>query len=741
MSTEPEPSFDGFLLVQKNRNANIHWLLQLVHRIEQDWASEALRMERLALLRRCLETCQEHAHPDVQELGSLAPRMMRRLDFDERHFLNLMLPFERKHSKGVRDHEFLVTTDDRPAEQAAVASSRLPLTLVLDHLRSAFNVGAIFRTADCIGVEKILACGYTATPDDSTVQKTSLGAWEHVPWEWRKDTAAAIDELRAAGTPVIALETVPTAPMVDEFAFPRDGCALLLGNERHGCSPELLAKCDAVVRLPARGVKNSMNVGVALGMCGYEITRQWTRGLPASSSTDETIVQQTTTTGTSPSGGCAGTRCRLRPPEADEAIVQQTTTSGSGCAGNRCSGRPAEAALASLPDAAADTSLKTAAELIAVATERRQCIAAATERAEAGEYTEAVAIFRRAVEIRPCEKALEGLAQCLMELDDAPGAVVAAKAAVEHEPQWAIGWLTLGRASLNSEAFGEAVTALRRALVLDPALADEVKEDLEAAERLSTRASEGEMILHDKTRLRLQQGRDEGVRHGVSTVIWECGIVLAKLIDRAAAGVLPTDSPLHTHGVLPLHGRRAIELGSGTGVLGVAVAALGSRVLLTDVPDALDILRRNAQLNEEAITTAGGAVSVHALTWEEPDQLPDGAAECELVLAADLLYQRDGLQLGPLCEVLRRLMAPSAARTNGGLLLLAHKSRHGSLDASMHEALRDRAGIVLSEVPFEQHHRDFRSPAIKCFVGQWVAGARPTAEVTEGAAHEVVPCH
>ena len=140
------------MLVQKNRNACIHWLLQFVQQIEKHWADEALRTESLGLLRKCLETCQTHAHPDVRELGALAPRMLRRLDFDQRHFLNLMLPFERKHSKGVRDHEFLeVTTEDRPAEEAAAESGRLPLTLVLDHLRSAFNVGAIFRTADCIG--------------------------------------------------------------------------------------------------------------------------------------------------------------------------------------------------------------------------------------------------------------------------------------------------------------------------------------------------------------------------------------------------------------------------------------------------------------------------------------------------------------------------------------------------------------------------------------------------------------
>ena len=170
------PTYEGFLTVQKNRNACIHWLLQLTHRIEREWSHEVERAADLQLLRRCLEFCQTHKHEDVRALGALAPRMMHRLDFDERHFLNLMLPFERQHSKGLRDHEFLpVTTDDHEpgagGSLEAIESQRLPLTLVLDHLRSAFNVGAIFRTADCLGVSKILACGYTATPDDASVRR------------------------------------------------------------------------------------------------------------------------------------------------------------------------------------------------------------------------------------------------------------------------------------------------------------------------------------------------------------------------------------------------------------------------------------------------------------------------------------------------------------------------------------------------------------------------------------------
>ena len=158
---------------------------------------------------------------------------------------------------------------------AAVA--QVPLTLVLDHLRSAFNVGSIFRTAECLGVRRIVLCGYTATPDDAQVRHTTMGAHAHVEWEWAATADAAVQALRAQGTHVVALETVRGAPFAHEYIFPCGlaGCALLLGNERHGICPSLLALCDGVVRLPCRGVKNSLNVGVALGMCGQEILRQW----------------------------------------------------------------------------------------------------------------------------------------------------------------------------------------------------------------------------------------------------------------------------------------------------------------------------------------------------------------------------------------------------------------------------------------------------------------------------------
>ncbi len=203
-AAETEWSFGSFLVVRKNRSACIHWLFGLAQHIEVRWEDTDARVPLLQLLRECLESLADHAHADCRELAALAPRMLHTLEFTERHFLNLMLPIERRHSKGLRDHEFIVHTQDRPqpprgsdadgpgasegdgeglSSSCAPAGGRMRLTVILDHLRSAFNVGAIFRTADCLGVEKLLLCGYTATPADASVQRTTLGAHACVAWE------------------------------------------------------------------------------------------------------------------------------------------------------------------------------------------------------------------------------------------------------------------------------------------------------------------------------------------------------------------------------------------------------------------------------------------------------------------------------------------------------------------------------------------------------------------------------
>jgi tRNA G18 (ribose-2'-O)-methylase SpoU len=160
--------------------------------------------------------------------------------------------------------------------QEPVLPAAFPLTLVLDRLRSAHNVGNIFRLAEAVRAERIVTCGYTATPPHPKLAKTARGCELLVPCEHRPSAAAAVLALRGAGYWVCALETAVGAAAVWDVAF-RFPAALVLGNEALGVDADALAQCDAVACLPALGVKNSINVGNSAAVALYEAWRQWRR--------------------------------------------------------------------------------------------------------------------------------------------------------------------------------------------------------------------------------------------------------------------------------------------------------------------------------------------------------------------------------------------------------------------------------------------------------------------------------
>ncbi|MCC6697289.1 MAG: RNA methyltransferase [Candidatus Hydrogenedentes bacterium] len=165
-------------------------------------------------------------------------------------------------------HYRMVVPEDLPPVQ------RNPVHIVLDNIRSAFNVGSIFRTADAGAVEHIHLCGYTAFPPNRKLAKTALGAMDYVPWTHRKNTMDTLDWLEENGIPCVAAETVPEAVSHTEFAWPRP-VAVVFGNEVTGIGPEVLARCSHAVRIPMRGHKNTINVATAFGVVLFEILRQW----------------------------------------------------------------------------------------------------------------------------------------------------------------------------------------------------------------------------------------------------------------------------------------------------------------------------------------------------------------------------------------------------------------------------------------------------------------------------------
>lgn len=148
---------------------------------------------------------------------------------------------------------------------------------VLDNIRSALNVGAIFRTADGAGISRLYLCGITPTADNAKVMKTSLGAETSVPWEHRRNVLETSKELKAAGYQLWALEGGATAGNIFhnlEYIHPDQPIALIVGNEINGIDPAVVEICDHCVYIPMSGIKESLNVATAFGIAAY-LLRYW----------------------------------------------------------------------------------------------------------------------------------------------------------------------------------------------------------------------------------------------------------------------------------------------------------------------------------------------------------------------------------------------------------------------------------------------------------------------------------
>jgi tRNA G18 (ribose-2'-O)-methylase SpoU len=151
---------------------------------------------------------------------------------------------------------------------------RLPVTVLLDNLRSAYNVGAFFRTADAAAIEGLVLCGITSAPPHKGVLKTALGAEDSVRWWSVPDPLDAALELRRCGYELAALETAVRS--VDLFDWtPQFPVCLIFGNELSGVRPDVLAACDIYVRIPMLGLKQSLNVATAGGIVLYELLRKY----------------------------------------------------------------------------------------------------------------------------------------------------------------------------------------------------------------------------------------------------------------------------------------------------------------------------------------------------------------------------------------------------------------------------------------------------------------------------------
>ncbi len=155
----------------------------------------------------------------------------------------------------------------RPTADEFTEMAKMPVTVVLDNVRSLQNVGSFFRTGDAFAVKHIALCGITATPPNRDIHKTALGAELTVEWSYHKNTLDCVKELKEAGAEVYAIEQVENSIMLNQFEA-REGVeyVLVFGNEVMGVDQEVVDICDGAIEIPQVGTKHSINVSVSGGV-------------------------------------------------------------------------------------------------------------------------------------------------------------------------------------------------------------------------------------------------------------------------------------------------------------------------------------------------------------------------------------------------------------------------------------------------------------------------------------------
>jgi 23S rRNA (guanosine2251-2'-O)-methyltransferase len=149
---------------------------------------------------------------------------------------------------------------------------KLPVSIVLDNVRSLHNVGSAFRTADAFRMEKIYLSGITGTPPHREIEKTALGATESVAWEYNEKPEAIALDLKLKGYRVIAVEQTTESQPLQKFEFsPNEKICLVFGNEIHGVSDPVIELCDAAIEIPQAGTKHSLNISVCVGIVLWEV--------------------------------------------------------------------------------------------------------------------------------------------------------------------------------------------------------------------------------------------------------------------------------------------------------------------------------------------------------------------------------------------------------------------------------------------------------------------------------------
>lgn len=154
-------------------------------------------------------------------------------------------------------------------------SSKTPLVVVLDHVRSLYNVGSVFRTADAFRLECVCLCGITARPPHPEIHKTALGAEDSVSWQYFERTEDCVAFLKSEGYTVMAVEQCKGSTLLsEEIKVKSEKLAIVLGNEVKGVQQHVIDMCDGCLEIPQFGTKHSMNVSVTAGIVIWELFKK-----------------------------------------------------------------------------------------------------------------------------------------------------------------------------------------------------------------------------------------------------------------------------------------------------------------------------------------------------------------------------------------------------------------------------------------------------------------------------------
>ncbi|MFD2542481.1 RNA methyltransferase [Lacinutrix gracilariae] len=161
---------------------------------------------------------------------------------------------------------------DRLSVEDFKNSTKTPIIIVLDNIRSLNNIGSVFRTSDAFLVEKIYLCGITATPPHKDIHKTALGSTDTVAWQYAENTLDVIEDLKSQGVKICAIEQAENATMLNDFAPKADTkYALVFGNEVKGVAQDVVSASDVVIEIPQFGTKHSLNISVSCGVVVWDV--------------------------------------------------------------------------------------------------------------------------------------------------------------------------------------------------------------------------------------------------------------------------------------------------------------------------------------------------------------------------------------------------------------------------------------------------------------------------------------